>query len=204
MSGLTNTILKMWKVSCNTSARQVAQKKTLKQTWGKEGLHIVSWIGSGRTVNLLTRLTSKFSNLMSSRCCCMVVSASEWTKQTRKKLDAFLHKSLRRVFKIYRTIRVPNKEIRRRAGLETISKQVARRRWPWLGHVLRMDHYSHPRITLTWVPEGKRKSGSPHETWRRTIERELKDNGLGTWAAVASAAENRTDWRQRAYGLILH
>ena len=42
------------------------------------------------------------------------------------------------------------------------------------------------------------------ETWRRTIERELKENGLGRWAAAASAAEDRTAWRQRAYGPILH
>ena len=66
------------------------------------------------------------------------------TKTDEKKLDAFLHKSLRWMFKIYWPMRVTNKEIRRRAGLEPISKQVARRRWAWLGHVLRVDHYSHP------------------------------------------------------------
>ena len=74
----------------------------------------------------------------------------------------------------------------------------------WLGHVLRMDHHSHPRITLTWVPEGKWKWGRPHETWRRTVEKELEKEGLRTWAAAASAAEDKTAWRQRAYGLILH
>ena len=69
---------------------------------------------------------------------------------------------------------------RLKARTGTISKQVARRRWTWLDHVLRMDHYSHPRIALTWVPEGKRKRGRPRETWRGTIERELTENGLGT------------------------
>ena len=52
------------------------------------------------------------------------------------------------MFKIYWPMRVTNEEIRARAGLETISKQVARRRWTWLGHVLRMDYHSHPRIAL--------------------------------------------------------
>ena len=52
--------------------------------------------------------------------------------------------------------------------------------------------------------EGKRKRGRPRETWRRTIEGELKENGLGTWAAAASAAEDKPAWRQRAYGPILH
>ena len=42
------------------------------------------------------------------------------------------------------------------------------------------------------------------DTWRRTIERELKENGLETWAPAASAAEDRTAYRQRAYGPILH
>ena len=78
----------------------------------------------------------------------------QMTKTDEKKLDAFLHNSLRLMLKIYWSMRVTNEEVRARAGLETISKQVARRRWTWLGHVLRMDHYSHPRIALTWVPEG--------------------------------------------------
>jgi len=101
-------------------------------------------------------------------------------------------------------MRITNEAIRARAGMEIISKQVARRRWMWLGHVLRMDHHSHPQIALTWVPEGKLKRGRPHETWRRTVERELEKEGLRTWAAAALAAEDKTAWRQRAYGPILH
>ena len=122
------------------------------------------------------------------------------TKTDEKKLDALLHKSLRRIFKIYWPMRITNEEIKTRVGLATISKQVARRRWTWLGHVLRMDHHSHPRIALTWAPEGKRKRGRSRET----VERELEENGLRTWAATALAAEDRTTWRQRAYGPILH
>ena len=34
------------------------------------------------------------------------------------------------------------------------------------------------RIALTWTPEGKRKRGSPKETWRRTVERERGKLGL--------------------------
>ena len=140
---------------------------------------------------------------MSFRCCCMVVSAGEWPKQTSKN---WMHSYIRAFVGCLRSTGQCGwqTQSRARAGLETISKQVARRRWAWLGHVLRMDHYSHPRIALTWVPEGKRKRGRPRETWRRTIERELKENGLGTWAAAASAAEDRTAWRQRAYSPILH
>ena len=94
------------------------------------------------------------------------------TKTDEKKLEAFLYKSLRWMFKIcWPMRRVTNEEIRARAGLETISKQMARRRWTWLGHVLRMDYHSHPRIALTWVPEGKRKRVRPRETWRMTYRK---------------------------------
>ena len=82
------------------------------------------------------------------------------------------------MFKISWPMRVTNEEVRDGAGLETISKQMEMRRWTWLGHVLRMDRYSHPQIALTWVPEGKRKRGRPRKTWRRTIERESKENSL--------------------------
>jgi len=102
-------------------------------------------------------------------------------------------------------MRITNEEVRRRAGIrETISDQVARRRWTWLGHVLRMDHHSHPRIALTWVPEGKRKRSRPRETWRRTVEREIKDRGLKSWAEAATAAKDRTTWMERACGPIPH
>ena len=113
------------------------------------------------------------------------------TQTDEKKLDGFLHKSLRLILKAYWPMRITNEEIWIRTGMETISRQVTRRRWAWLGHVLKIDLKSHPRIALTWVPQGKRKRVRPRETWRRTVERELKEKGLRTWAEAASVAEDR-------------
>jgi len=128
-------------------------------------------------VTIKTKVNIVKSNVISL----LLYGCKTWrtTKADVKKLDAFLHKSLRRILKIYCPMRITNEEVRRRAGIrETTSDQVARRRWTWLGHVLRMDHHSHPRIAFTWVPEGKRKRGRPRETWRKTVEREIKDRGL--------------------------
>ena len=61
-------------------------------------------------------------------------------------------------------MRLTNEEIRTRAGIETISKQGARRRWTWPGHVLRMG----PPLTST---------NRPHMGTRRQKEsRDLKKN----------------------------
>ena len=92
------------------------------------------------------------------------------TKGDEAKLDTFQHKCLRRLIKIYWLMRVSNEEVRRRANTETISELVRKRRWTWIGHVLRMDNSCLPRVALTWAPEGKRKRGRPKEMWRRTVE----------------------------------
>ena len=55
---------------------------------------------------------------------------------------------------------------------------IKRRRWKLIGHVLRKSENENTRIALTWTPVGKRKRGSPKETWRRTVERERGKLGL--------------------------
>ncbi|GFR97953.1 craniofacial development protein 2 [Elysia marginata] len=53
--------------------------------------------------------------------------------------------------------RVTNKEISERTGIRPIVEEVKKRRWRWLGHVLRMSRSRHPLIALTWNPQGARK-----------------------------------------------
>ena len=65
-------------------------------------------------------------------------------------------------------MRVSYVEVHRRTNTETISELVKKRRWTWIGHVLRMDNSCLPRVALTWAPEGKRKRGKPKVMWRRS------------------------------------
>ena len=87
-------------------------------------------------------------------------------------VDTFLHKSLRRILKIYWRQKVTNEEVRRRAGIEKISIAIKQRRWKWLGHILRMDNTRHVKVAISWTPDGRRKRGCPKETWRRSIKKE--------------------------------
>ena len=54
---------------------------------------------------------------------------------------------------------------------------------------------SHPRIALSWTPEGKRKRGRPKETWRRTIEKERKKFGFESWTEAVRSAHDKGKWR---------
>ncbi|XP_076090336.1 uncharacterized protein LOC143062556 [Mytilus galloprovincialis] len=50
-------------------------------------------------------------------------------------------------------------------------------------------------IALRWTPaEGKRKRWRPKETWRRTIESELRIIGM-TWGEAERKAPDRQQWR---------
>ncbi|KAL3856736.1 hypothetical protein ACJMK2_011459 [Sinanodonta woodiana] len=54
-----------------------------------------------------------------------------------------------------------------------------------------------PRVALRWTPQGKRNCGRPKETWRRTVDRDLKTRSLTLQTAPAIAAD-RTKWRYLA------
>ena len=111
------------------------------------------------------------------------------------RLRGFEGRFLRRILKIRWQDRVSNEEIWRRTGMGGIVLEVKRRRWTWLGHVLRMKKGRHPLEALSWAPPGKRNRGRPLGTWRRTIEEEMKAAGK-TWRELCWLAQDRTAWRR--------
>ncbi|KAL9965926.1 hypothetical protein ACROYT_G029793 [Oculina patagonica] len=64
---------------------------------------------------------------------------------------------------------------------------IRRRRWSWVGHVLRMEGKAIPKTAVHWTPEVKRQRGRPRTTWRRTIESELKTLNY-TWGDIEKKA----------------
>ena len=97
-------------------------------------------------------------------------------------------------------MRQSNEEVHKRANMETISEQVRRRRWTWIGHVLRMDTSSLPRVALTWAPEEKHKRGRPTETWRRTVKKERMTMGYCSWVETELVATDKF-WPHSPYGV---
>ena len=68
---------------------------------------------------------------------------------------------------------------------------VARRRWNWIGHVLRKPHNSITKEALYWTPEGKRKRGRPRLTWRQSAKSEMKGRLGLTWGEAMKIAQDR-------------
>ena len=120
------------------------------------------------------------------------------TMGEEKKLDIFQTKSLRRIFYIRWQQHVANKEVLDMAGADPISKEVRRKRWCWIGLVLKKEVNSNCAVALGWKPEGKRSRGRPKITWRYSEEkeRETDKDGThgqerGTQQTTATAVEGR-------------
>ena len=48
----------------------------------------------------------------------------------------------------------------RQCNQESMATILMRRRWKWIGHVIRRDQNSITKTALHWTPEGKRKRRS--------------------------------------------
>ena len=146
-----------------------------------------------RSKNISQKTKIRFfkSNVLST----LLYGAESWkmTKTISHKLEVFQNKCLRRILRIYWPQTISNHELRRRTGTEPITQQVRRKRWKWIGHVLRMPSAALPRVALRWTPDGGRKRGRPKETWRRTVEKEMNENSW-TWGHLERRAPDRSQW----------
>ena len=91
--------------------------------------------------------------------------------------------------------RITNKEVLKMAGIGNLSENMRRRRWKFIGHIMRKEPNNDCRTALPWAPEGWRKQGRPCTTWRRTAEREMEKAGWRNWSKVQIAAADRDGWR---------
>jgi len=118
------------------------------------------------------------------------------TEGNKKTLDIFHTKCLRRIYKVFWPYVVSNRELLSRSNGREISREVLKRKWDWLGHILRRNKDDHCQVAITWAPEGKRKVGRPIVNWRRTAERERNSMGWSSWNQARQVAINRAEWRR--------
>ena len=76
---------------------------------------------------------------------------------------------------------------------EGITSRTVSTRPDTIGHVMRREQDNITSTALHWTPEGKRKRWRPRNTWRRTVEAELKTM-QHTWGTIQKLARNRQTW----------
>ena len=98
--------------------------------------------------------------------------------------------NLRRILRILWPNTVSNDNILQ----DSMEAIIMRRRWRWIGHVLRKEPGNITRTALHWTPEGKHKRGRPKNTWCRTVEEERRTL-QHTWGTIQKLAQNKKEWR---------
>ena len=123
------------------------------------------------------------------------------TASEEKKLDRFQFMCLRRILRVWWPQRIRNDTISQITGVKKISDEIRRRRWNWIGHVLRKERNDYCMVAMEWQPEGKRKVGRPKTTWRRTVGKESRQERWSSWSEVRGAAQDRASWRETVTAL---
>lgn len=100
-----------------------------------------------------------------------------------KRLLVFHTTSLRRIYRILGPSSISNQELLEHCQREDMKTTLKKRRWRWVGHVLRREPDSIARVAIYCIPRGKIKRDWPKTTWRRTVEEEMKTT-YETWGAI--------------------
>ena len=115
--------------------------------------------------------------------------------EIENRLRVFESNCLRRIMNIRWYEHITEEEVRRRSGPSSVVMRMRIQRWRYYGHVLRMGEERLPKQVLSWTPEGSRRRGRPKETWRRTMQRDIRTNELID-EDIESLAVNRGEWRR--------
>ena len=120
----------------------------------------------------------------------MLYDAESWkvTKGICHMLEVFQNKCLICFLHIFWQNTISNAELHERTVMIPISVAVKKGSWRWRGHVNRMPPTSIPRVAMRWTSAAYWRRGRPKETWRRSVEREMK---ALWWSCVRSQSYRR-------------
>lgn len=107
-----------------------------------------------------------------SRTICSVLWCQS-VEDDQKHQESFRIWGLRRVQHIFWPNTFLNKELHRRTGTRFMSYEL-HIWWRWIWHVLHMSLTFLPKVALCLNWDGCGQRGGPKETWRRTVEKEMK------------------------------
>ena len=116
------------------------------------------------------------------------------TKGCTHKLQTFINKCLRSILHIRWPEKISNEDLWSRTNQTSIEIEIRKRKWSWIGHTLRKPVSNTTRQALDWNPQGKRKVGRPKQTWKRSVEAEMKTAGR-SWDELKRTSQNRVRWR---------
>ena len=127
----------------------------------------------------------------------LLCACETWTVYQRhaKRLNYFHTSCLRKLLKIKWQDKIPDTEILKRAGMQSVHTLLKLAQLRWTGHVTRMpDERLRKKILYGELQVGKRSHGGQKKRYKDTFKASLKDFNIPTesWEQIA---QDRTKWR---------
>lgn len=125
------------------------------------------------------------------------------TQATTRKIQTFINKCLRQIFNIHWPDRISNEALLQRANSLPVHIDIRKRKWTWIGHILRRPQTEIARTALDWNPQGQRRQGRPRNTWVRCLKQECLLARV-SWNQTKTIARDRIRWREFVDALCSH
>ena len=143
------------------------------------------------------RLQTKLRLLNSNVLSVLLYGCESWslTKRLQQRILAAENRFLRRLLGITWRDHITNEHVRDITRQPSILDTIKKRRWFWLGHVLRMPDSAPPKQVINLELQGFRHPGRPQLTFKRAITNEARPTGK-TWDDLHLLAQDRLAWRR--------
>ena len=127
----------------------------------------------------------------------LLYACETWTVYQRhaKRLNHFQLSCLRKLLKIKWQDKIPDTEVLRKAGMQSMHTVLKLAQLRWTGHVIRMPDARLPKkVFYGELQEGKRSQGGQKKRYKDTLKASLKDFEIpiGSWEQTA---QERSKWR---------
>ena len=141
-----------------------------------------------REITTTTKIRIFNSNVKSV----LLYGSETWrmTEKTVSKLQTFINRCLRRILGIYGPATISNANLWETTGQAPVRQEMTSRKWTWIGHTLRRPNYCIARQALRWNPQGSRRRGRPHNSWRRDTDHTIQSRGL-SWHQLEQLSRDR-------------
>ncbi|VDO68801.1 unnamed protein product [Schistosoma margrebowiei] len=132
----------------------------------------------------------------------LLYGAETWrtTKAIIQKIQVFINNCLRKILQIRWPDTISNNVLWERTKQIPVEEEIRKKRWKWIGHILRKAPNCVTRQALTWNPQGQRKRGRPKNTLRREMKIDMRKKNKN-WMELEKKAQDRVGWRMLVGGL---
>lgn len=127
----------------------------------------------------------------------LLYGSTTWglTQTNIHKLQTFVNRCLRRILRIFWPNTISNNELLNATNNIKVEDEIKKRKWTWIGHILRRSDDDITKAALQWNPQGQRRPGRPRTTWIRSVRRECADLNK-SWNQIKILANDRIRWRE--------